>query len=120
VKAICHLYRVRRSGADRSTVICRAITGDHFNARMLLKPDRGGFGNPIGKEVDNLVALAVSKDGAENLALAKGNVVATKHARRWKDGKSGGVRTPEERVSAGREGASRTQASSSRTTKGQG
>lgn len=120
MEAIRHLYRVRRSGADRAAVIGRAIASDELYTRVFQEPRSSRFGSSVREQVDNPMALAVSEDGAEDLAFAKGNVIDTEHARRCHDGKGSGMHPPEQCIPARRHGASRALARTRLATKGQG
>jgi hypothetical protein len=71
VQAIRHLHRLRCSHADGTGVICGSIAGHNFTARVLLEPGSSSVCGSVGKEVNNLVALAVGEDGAEDLAFPK-------------------------------------------------
>jgi hypothetical protein len=62
---------------------------------MLLEPSSSGLGASVGEQVNNLVALAVSKNGAEDLTPPKGKVVDTKYAGCRASRRGGSVSAPE-------------------------
>ena len=116
MEAIRSLDSVRRAQADRTAVIGRAITRDQFNTWMVVYPGCSSLGSSVGKEIDNGMTLAVGEHGAEDLAFAKGNVIATEHARRWNGGGGSGMSASKQGVTARRHGTSSALASSSFTT----
>jgi len=119
VKAIGYLYSIWCAGTDGPMVIGRAITGDDFNAWVCLEPGCSGFGSPVGKEIDHVMALAIRKDRAEYLAFAKGEIVDSKQARRRARRRGGCMGASEQGVTTGRYGTARTLSCSSFTAKGQ-
>src|SRR5262245_35458195 len=98
MEAIRHLHRVRCSRVDGAGVIRSSITSHDFNARMLLEPGSSSLGSSIGKEINNLVALAVGEDGAEDLALSEGKVVDPENAGCRTSRSGGSASTPEQGI----------------------
>jgi len=116
MEAIRSRYGVWGAEAERTAVIGRAITRDQFNTRVLLYPGCRSLGSSVGEEVDNGVTRAIGEHGAENLAFAKGNVIATEHARRWGGGRGSGVSASKQGVTTRRDCTSSALASSSLAT----
>jgi hypothetical protein len=57
VKAIGDLGRHGRAFRGSTTIVWRAITGNHDNLRMALEPRADGRGGAISEEIDGTVAL---------------------------------------------------------------
>ena len=117
MEAIRNRYGVRSSATDRAAVIGRAIASNKLHTRVFLEPGCSSVGSSVGEKVDNRVTLTVSEHGAKDLAFAQGNIIDTKHARRWYSGRRSAMSASKQGVSTRRHGTSSTLASSSFTTK---
>jgi hypothetical protein len=120
VEAIGHLHRVRCSGTDGAGIIRRAIAGHDFKAGVLLEPGSSCIGGSVGKKINNLVALAVGEDGAEDLALAEGKVVNPENAGGRMSWRNCSVSTPEQCIATRLDRAPLTLSCSRFATKSQG
>src|SRR6266498_3776855 len=108
MEAIGNLHCLRSSCADGTRILRGAVAGHDLHAGALLEPCCSSFGASVGKEVDNLVTLAVGENSAKDLALAEGKVIDAKDAGRRTSGRDSRVSAPEQGVTTHRHGTPHT------------
>jgi hypothetical protein len=85
-------------------IVSRAITTDHFHARVLYEPSGKSFGSSIWEEIDDAMSLQITQECPVALGTTPGPVIDPQQARGGNRSEVHVPDQPQERIRTGGDG----------------